>query len=712
MNSEKIKKENAFLFLAFLAGLVLAAYSPCLHAQFLRWDDYRHYISNPCVYSLSWYNLCNIFRQTVNDTYIPLTTLSFNLEYHLFGVSAFASHLINILLHAGIVMLVFDFARRLGFSLKEAWLAAAIFGLHPMHVESVAWVAERKDTLSILFYMLCLRAYWMYLDRQSGKQYALSLLFAFLSILAKAMAVSIPWVLLLLDWFHRRKAGKAVFLDKLPFAALVFPVALVTFLQLSPHPDIEPRSLLIGLWTFAWYLKKFFLPDYFTLTYSPALPVTLSNPAYILSLVIVVVFIFLLWGWRKNRLWVFAALFWAASIFFFWRFDFNDSNIVADRFMYLPSLGFCLLLGRCLSRFKVVPVVVVVVLGAMTFNQCRIWRDDLSLWTWALVHDPRNAVAKSNQEGAVYERSKKLPDFRCLTKAIDRDPSAAKGYFIRGVALLGEGDYFLAFSDFNRAISLNPSDGMAYVMRGELYAGKGKNDKALDDFDTAIALKTRGALAYVQKAALLKGMHHFQKALFWFGRAVEADPSFGVTFYERGILYMMLRQYNKAIDDFTHSIALHNDLKKSYCRRAEAYQALGQWPQAQQDFKMSLRQDPYDVKVLNELGIAYLMAGDQQAALDVFNQTVAMHPFYDDAYANRGIIELRRGQYALALQDYTKAISLELYPYHALITRGDIYLALGEKSLALKDYSLAAAFIKGPSLAQEKQDQLKKFLDN
>ncbi|MDE2028030.1 MAG: hypothetical protein KGJ11_05785, partial [Candidatus Omnitrophica bacterium] len=99
-------------------------------------------------------------------------------------------------------------------------------------------------------------------------------------------------------------------------------------------------------------------------------------------------------------------------------------------------------------------------------------------------------------------------------------------------------------------------------------------------------------------------------------------------------------------------------------------------------------------------------------ALDVFNQTVAMHPFYDDAYANRGIIELRRGQYALALQDYTKAISLELYPYHALITRGDIYLALGEKSLALKDYSLAAAFIKGPSLAQEKQDQLKKFLDN
>ena len=158
-------------FLFFLIILVPIVFSPCLGFQFLRWDDNGHFFSNPCVYSLSWNNICNLFQQTINETYIPLTTLSFNLEYHLFGLSPFAAHLINILLHLATVLVIFDFAQKLKFSPWESFIASLIFAIHPIHVESVAWVTERKDVLGILFYVLCLKQYWLYLQSNSKKNY-------------------------------------------------------------------------------------------------------------------------------------------------------------------------------------------------------------------------------------------------------------------------------------------------------------------------------------------------------------------------------------------------------------------------------------------------------------------------------------------------------------------------------------------------------------
>ncbi|MDE2010095.1 MAG: tetratricopeptide repeat protein [Candidatus Omnitrophica bacterium] len=706
MKSKKAEKDNVFLFLIFLAALTAAAFGPCLRCGFLNWDDYQHFIANPCVYSLSWNNICSLFRQTINDTYIPLTTLSFNLEYHLFGLASWAAHGINVLLHLAVVLLVFDFARMLGMSCWAGFIAAAVFAVHPMHVESVAWVTERKDVLGILFYMLCLKQYGQYLKSKSTKQYGLSLLFGFLSVLTKAMAVSIPWVLLLLDWFYQRRLSKTMIADKLPFAVLIFPVALITVFKLSPHPAIGPQSFLCGVWSFSWYLEKFFLPVYFIPAYSPALPVTLSDPSYILALVVFAVFLGSMIIGRKDRLFIFACLFWMATIFFFWRFDFNDNNIVADRFMYLPSLGFCLWLGARLSRFKAAAFLLIFVLGCMTFNQCRIWKNDRTLWTWTLKHDPRNAIAKGNQDEAIYGPGKGIPDFKKLDRAIDKNPSGARGYFDRGAALLGEGDYFLAFSDFNRAVKLDPRDAMAYIMRGQLYALRGKNEKALEDFDRAIALKTKSALAYIQKAAILKQMHETVDALACFDKAIQADPSMGAIYYQRGILYSSLGDTGRAVDDFTKSIALKNDLKDSYCRRAESYTALRRLPEAVDDFKRALQQAPYDVKVLNELGIAYLRNGNDRKALEVFTRAISLHPYYDNAYSNRGIVYIQQKKFGLALKDYTKAISLELYPYHALITRGDLYYVMGRRQKALKDYDLAILFSQGDPVARMKRDRL------
>jgi tetratricopeptide (TPR) repeat protein len=702
-----MNQKNLILsFTILLALIVITVFSPTLKAQFLNWDDYAHYISNPCVYSLSWYNFGTLFQQLVNDTYVPLTVLSFNLEYHLFGLSPVVSHLINILLHLATVLVIFNFALKLKFTPVASFIASLIFAVHPIHVESVAWVTERKDVLGILFYVLCLRQYWSYLEGQSHKNYGLSLFFALLSVLTKSMAVSLPWTLLLLDWFYQRPYSKKWWLDKLPFAFLVFPIAAITFFKLSPHPDVSHNSILVGIWAFSWYLEKFLLPFNLFPAYSPAVPVTIFNWIYIKSLIIFIVFISSMFVWRKNRLFVFACLFWIGTIFFFWRFDFADKNIVADRFMYLPSLGFCLLLGHLLSRFKAIAVVVLLMLGFLTYNQCEIWQNDLTLWTWILAHDPKNVLAKSNQEMAIYGGRKKAIDYKILTEAIDKAPLSAEKYLSRGGALLQESNYYLAFNDFDKAIKMDPANFMAYNMRGQLYALRGEVKKAMDDFNEAVILKPDNAIAYVQVASILKGMNDTNQSLAWYAKALQINPSMGEVYYKRGLLYFDLGNYQNAIMDFTRSISLKRELESSYFRRGKSYELLKQYDQAIADFYSALKEDPDDIKLMNEIGIVHLMSNNLDKALRIFNKTISLHPYYDNAYVNRGIIYIQQKQYDLALKDYSKAISLQLYPYHALITRGDIYFVMGQRQKALEDYNQAIPFSQGDPIAKMKRDQM------
>ncbi len=180
--------------LCSLALLIITAltFLPALRGEFLNWDDDRHLTENLQAQIFSWKNTVDIFKSTINKTYIPLTILSFNLEHRLFGLNPFVYHLNNLLLHLAVVIAIFFLAVTVGLSARGAFLAALLFGIHPMHTESVAWITERKDVLYALFYILSLHGYCHYLIKRGKLSYLLSLGFAFLSILAKPMALSLP----------------------------------------------------------------------------------------------------------------------------------------------------------------------------------------------------------------------------------------------------------------------------------------------------------------------------------------------------------------------------------------------------------------------------------------------------------------------------------------------------------------------------------------
>lgn len=245
-----MNNRHVLAVVAGIVALVILAYSPSLKNQFVNWDDDAHLLANPFVHPV---NVRDIFTTTVNGIYIPLTSLSFALEYHFFKANPFIYHLDNLLLHLAVTVMVFLFCLRCGLSVLAAGLAALIFGLHPAHVESVAWVTEHKDVLYAFFYILALLCYLRYLrvrkeapGYRRGWAFGLTLIFGFLSVLAKPMALSLPLVLFVLDWFFKRELTIRSCMEKMYCGLAIIPVAWITYVSQMRTPDIHfPGSILI-----------------------------------------------------------------------------------------------------------------------------------------------------------------------------------------------------------------------------------------------------------------------------------------------------------------------------------------------------------------------------------------------------------------------------------------------------------------------------------
>ncbi len=442
-----------------LVAFVFAIFYPCLKADFINLDDNGHILNNTVLHDLSLNSIKQIFTQTLNGTYVPLTALSFAIEKHFFGFDPFVFHLNNLLLYAGVVVLVLLLAKRMGLSLKAGFLAALIFAIHPMKVESVAWVTERKDVLYALFYLLALHQYWSYLKTLSKKHYFAVFFLGFLSILAKPMALSLPLILLVFDWFYGRRMSQRVLIEKIPILFYVIVIAWISYaLNVRNLPgDITSQGVLIWIWSLVFYLWKFIFPFSVYPYYALPHPISLFYWPYFLSVVFFLVLVFLLVRFRHHKLFIFAFLYYFCSIFFLLRFNGSFFSVVSDRFMFLPCLGICFFAGSWADRRVktrggiIIFYIFLVLMGIKTNLQCRVWHDSISFWN---------------------EVIREYPDYY-------------RGYTNRGAALYQQGRDDLAFNDYTRAIALNPDAAKAYYNRGIIYYLRGQDNKALDDFNKA-----------------------------------------------------------------------------------------------------------------------------------------------------------------------------------------------------------------------------------
>lgn len=494
--------------------------------------------------------LGEIFSTTVNKTYIPLTTLSFSVERNLWGNNLFVYHLDNLLLHLGVTALLFVLAGQLGLSIGARTIAALIFGLHPMHVESVAWLTERKDVLYSFFYLLAVIFYWQHLKISSGETIArhpsprlffpAAVFCGVLSALAKPMALSLPLIFFLLDWYRRRKFTLRLLAEKVWAALFIFPVIMVSYLNFARAVDLQPfRALLVWIWCFIFYLRKFFFPADFYMFYSLPAPLSLKNPGYFVP---ILAFILILVGvirWRKHRLVLFSFAWYFFSIFFLLRYDYlRDADIVADRFMYLPSLGFCLLLGVALekawqgARTRQTKIVVgflalasLIYLSAQTFQQIAVWQDGLSFWgyqlkrhekgpdkiIWSLFYDKYGEalMARPAWQMAVARykkcRAEQKEKVSCLSKEMAAERDQLIGYF-------------------TQAIAIRPRYAQPHYHLGQIYSIFGESNKAQAYFEKTVALAPTHYAASWELGRIYHQQKEYRAAVDAFRRAMVASP--------------------------------------------------------------------------------------------------------------------------------------------------------------------------------------------
>jgi regulator of sirC expression with transglutaminase-like and TPR domain len=500
--------------------VTFAAYWPSLGNGFTNWDDDKYVTENPAIRELSVDRLESIFSQSYTHTYVPLTILSFALEYQVAGLEPWLYHLDNLLLHLCNTSLVWCLLLTLTKRRRAALVGALLFGVHPLHVESVAWVTERKDVLYTAFFLGALLAYGSYLASQKARHYLLALVLSVLSLLSKGQAVAITPTLILLDAFHGRPLlARRVLVEKLPFLVLSLVFGAVALAVGELHEGLAAgASSIVGRlphagYAFLHYLVKLAVPYELSAVYAePA-----SRSLWISCGILVAVVIAFSWlvAVRRSRTLLFGAVFFSVNIVFMLQTLPLGTAFLADRFVYVASIGWFLVAGgvydwvRTHGRRQTAVaaagalLVYLTGLSVLTHQRCEVWRDGVSLWNDVIARYDAIPLAYYNR-GIAYEAEGRLEAaIRDYDRAIELSPEYVSAYLKRGVGRAKLERWEGALGDFGRVLSVDPENAWAHQNRANVHYLLGNHRAAIEDLDRAIALDPEEGRNYLNRGALL-----------------------------------------------------------------------------------------------------------------------------------------------------------------------------------------------------------------
>lgn len=528
----RFKEDKKAFFFAALAGLVtLLVYLPALKNGFVNWDDRGYVYENLDIRHLDLIFLKHAFTEVTLSNWHPLTTISYAIDYAAWGLNPLGYHLVNIVLHAIDSALVGVLAIRLVTiarpstqprGLAIAGLAAALlFGLHPAHVESVAWVAERKDVLSTFFFLLTVLSYMKYARTSSISSYMASVILFTLSLLSKPMAVTLPAVLLLLDLYPlgRLKEIKKVILDKVPFAAL--SLASVYMTVWAQHGAITTGELplatrtLTAIRAYAFYIYKAVLPvdlaPFYPYNQYPEFLSIEYGGALVLLLIITGLCLFVL---KRSKAPLSALLFYLITLLPVIGFIQLGGHGAADRYTYLPSIAPFILLGAGAAMVSErknffpavagVLAVITIAFSFLTIRQIGVWKDSVSLWTHEIRLQPYGSAIPYYNLASAYESIEEYDKaLEQYNNSIKVDPYFSLSYINRGNLFYKFGKYSEAARDFSIAVQIDPGDAMSHYSLGLIFMKLNEREKAAYHLEAASRMgvtEATGFLNYLRGA--------------------------------------------------------------------------------------------------------------------------------------------------------------------------------------------------------------------
>ncbi|MCG6916201.1 MAG: tetratricopeptide repeat protein [Deltaproteobacteria bacterium] len=640
------------LLAGVLIFITLVAYIPAIQGGFV-WDDNDHLTENQTIRSLQ--GLGQIwFAPKSNYLYYPMTFSSFWLEYRLWGLNPTGYHVVNVLLHALSALLLYRIL--LCLNLPGAWLAAAVFALHPVHVESVAWVSERKNVLSGFFYFasaLCLFRFFGFTGKREKKPnlwwYLAGLLLFICALFSKTVTCSLPAAMLLVLWWKRGgvKGGEVAALA--PFFALGLAMGLTTaWLEkhqvgaLGSEWDLSfvESCLLAGraLW---FYLGKLILPVKLIFNY-PRWQVDGSLWWQYIYPAGVLLVVFILWLIRRRigRGPLVAVLFFCGTLLpalgFFDVYIFRYS-FVADHFQYLASVGLiALLIGvatKLASRlpkwpqrsFSAVGLIVLLLLGGQTWHQGYVYRDMETLWNDTIAKNPRSWLALNGL----------------------------------GVVLAEQGKFQEAIFHYSQALEVKPDHYKAHNNLGNALARLGRYEEAMNHYKESLRLRPDYAEAHSNLGNVLASQGKFQEAIYHYSEALRSEPDYVEAHINLANVLASQGKFDEAMNHYEEALRLKPDYAEAHYNLGNVLAVQGRFQEAIRHYKEVLRLKPYHAEAHNNLGNLLEAQGKFREAADHYAQVVRLKPDYAEAHNNLANALASQGKFAQAIDHYTEALRLK-----------------------------------------------------
>lgn len=602
LKAVKKKKLLRWMMIGFILLITAIAYSNSVTNGFVNWDDDLYVYKNQDIRRLDGAAVYEFFTGYFGKMYAPVTMISYALDYKMGELDPATYHRTNLVLHLLNVSLVFYLLYLLTGQTAIAVISALLFGIHPLHVESVAWISERKDLLYSLFYLCGLITYICFLDKKrERKYYFLTILFFLLSLLSKSAAVTFPLILLLIDYYKGEKLTFKDNLNKIPFFLMAIGFGILSLLSqkvIGATVDyVQGYTILdrafLGAYSFAFYLVKSIFPSGLSALHTMPLKPGGALPAiYYLSIFAVIGFIGLLVKVIRSKTneilkkdVLFGLLFFLFTIALILLIPVGQA-VVAERYTYLSYVGLFMILGRLYLYFKqksfpsfpklknwytITVILAIVIFTGITYSRNRVWKDTVSLFSDVIAKNPDAGLAYNNRGNIRVEQKDFKGAMEDLNKAIDLKYEIS--YVNRGILMIKIGDYKKAIDDFNRAetnVQLDKS--RVYYNRGIAKLNLGNFKEAEKDFGSAIQIDPRYSSAYSNRGLVrYERFLDFKGAIQDFDLAISLDPTDPYAYYNRGNAKLRSGRFEEALSDYDRVLQIIPNFAPPYFNKGVAF---------------------------------------------------------------------------------------------------------------------------------------------
>ena len=699
-----------------LGIMVAVSYFPAFSAGFI-WDDVI-FTKEPVIREASgllniWFSPTDVKQE---GHYWPLTYTSFWLEHKLWGLAPLGYHLVNVLLHVVNCLLVWRLLLRL--SVPGAWIIAAVFAVHPLHVESVAWVIERKDLLSALFYLTAFMTWTRFVEAPGWGRYCLALALFTAGLLSKSVVVTLPVALLIWHWWKREKVTSTDLFRLVPFFLVGLGIAMA---DLSFYISREPLSLsyspvervLIAARALWFYVGKLVWPTGLAVIY-PLWEIRIGDPlawAYVVATMAVGV---LLWlgRHRMGRGPLAGALFFVVTlspVLGFVDYGYMQFSFVADRFQYLAGIGvMTVLIGGAVHGTDKLPgglkkgamgllVVVLALLGTITWHQTGIYRDSITFFSHIISFNPDARDAYLNLGDALHKADRLEEAMAAARLAVEKRPDSANARGNLGLALLNFKQFDEAEKQLQRALELDPRHKNARQNLAETFRRQERHEEAIESYRAVLRIDSKYTMAHAGLGDSLFHLHRYKEAVAALEQSLALEPDARIAGWLHILLGQALEKLGRldaAVEHYERAVALDPRDSRPLVQLANLRGAQGRSDEADEYLRRVRELRPQEPVTLQNMAESLRKQERYEEAIETYRAVLDVDPKYALAHAGLGTTLFAMKRYEEAIASLERSVSLDpgspaTPARHVLMGRAS--KKLGKIDAAVEHYERAVA---------------------